>query len=211
MASSGRGADPIKHISEAVRFSPSYVEAYVALGDALRRAGRVEASMEPYREALKISPKAADARFGYGMALVRLARYREARDWFADTARLHADRPDFQHALARLLASAPDDRIRDGRQAQTIVDGLLKTTQTLDLGETLAMALAEQGHFADAVSVQREILTAARQAGLAKEAARMAANLRRYERGQPCREPWAKDDVVHSPGPPIDPGLLTAP
>ena len=48
MASSGRGAAAIEHLSAAVRFSPNYVEAYIALGDALRRAGRVEASMEPY-------------------------------------------------------------------------------------------------------------------------------------------------------------------
>ena len=211
MASGGRGAEAIEHLSAAVRFSPNYVEAYIALGDALRRAGRVEASMKPYGEALRVSPKAADARFGYGMALVRLGRYHEARDWFADAARLHPDRPDFQHALARLLAAAPDDVVRDGRQAQTIVEGLLNTLKTLEVGETLAMALAEQGQFADAVSIQRDVLNAARQGGFAKEATRMAANLRRYERRQPCREPWANDDVVHSPGPPIEPGLLASP
>ena len=208
MASGGRGADAIRHLSAAVRFSPNYVEAYIALGDALRRAGRVEASMEPYREALRISPKAADARFGYGMALVRLGRYSAARDWFADAAPLHPDRPDFQHALARLLAAAPDAVVRDGRQAQTIVEGLLANMKTLDVGETLAMALAEQGQFADAITIQRGVLDAARQAGFAREATRMAANLQRYERRQPCREPWSKDDVVHSPGPPIEPGLL---
>ena len=76
--------------------------------------------MEPYREALRISPKAADARFGYGMALVRLGRYSAARDWFADAAPLHPDRPDFQHALARLLAAAPDAGVRNGRQAQAL-------------------------------------------------------------------------------------------
>ena len=211
MASSGRGADAIMHLSAAVRFSPNYVEAHVALGDAMRRAGRVEASMEPYREALRLSPKAADARFGYGMALVRLGRYREARDWFADAARRHSDRPDFEHALARVLAAAPDDQVRDGRRAQTIVDGLLTTLNTLDLGETLAMALAEQGKFADAVAIQQGVLDAARRAGFASEATRMAANLQRYERGQPCREPWSDDDVVHSPGPPIDPLLLARP
>ena len=211
MASGGRGAAAIEHLSAAVRFSPNYVEAYIALGDALRRAGRVEASMKPYSEALRVSPKAADARFGYGMALVRLGRYREARDWFADAARQHPDRLDFQHAIARLLSAAPDDSVRDGRQAQTIVDGLLPSMKTLDVGETLAMALAEQGHFADAVSVQRDVLNAARQAGFARDAARMTANLQRYERRLPCREPWSKDDVVHSPGPPIDPALLPAP
>ena len=211
MASGGRGADAIKHLSAAVRFSPNYVEAYIALGDALRRAGRVEASTGPYREALRVSPKAADARLGYGMALVRLGRYREARDWFADAARRHPERLDFQHAVARLLAAAPDDSVRDGRQAQAIVEGLLTSLKTLDVGETLAMALAEQGQFADAVSVQREVLDAARQAGFAREAARMAANLQRYERRQPCREPWSKDDIVHSPGPPVVAGLLAPP
>jgi len=208
MASSGRSADAIRHLSAAVRFSPSYVEAHIALGDALRRAGRVAASMEPYQEALRVSPTAADARFGYGMALVRLGRYREARDWFADAASRHADRPDFQHALARVLAAAPDDQVRDAPRAQTIVEGLLVSQQTLDLGETLAMALAEQGKFADAVTIQRDVLEAARQAGFAKDAARMAVNLQRYERRQPCRQPWANDDVVHSPGPPVEPGLI---
>ena len=204
MASSGRGAEAVKHLSAAVRFSPNYVEAYIALGDAMRRAGRVEASMDPYREALRVSPNAADARFGYGMALVRLGRYREARDWFADAANRHPDRLDFQHALARLFAAAPDDLVRDGRRAKTIVEGLIAKQNTLDLGETLAMALAEQGQFADAVAIQRGVIDAARQAGFASEAIRMGANLQRYERHQPCREPWSKDDVVNSPGPPVD-------
>jgi tetratricopeptide (TPR) repeat protein len=208
MASSGRSAAALKHLSAAVRFSPNYVEAQVALGDAMRRAGRVEASMEPYREALRISPKAADARFGYGMALVRLGRYREARDWFVDAANQYPDRLEFQHALARLLSAAPDEMVRDGRRAQAIVKGLIEKLKTLDLGETLAMALAEQGQFADAVAIQRGVIDAARQAGFASEATRMAANLQRYQRRQPCREPWSKNDVVHSPGPPVDPGLL---
>jgi len=208
MASSGRGAEALKHLSAAVRFSPNYVEAHVALGDAMRRAGRVQASMEPYREALRVSPKAADARFGYGMALARLGRYREARDWFVDAANRYPDRPEFQHALARLLAAAPDDTVRDGRRAQAIVKGLIANQNTLDLGETLAMSLAEQGQFADAVAIQRGVMDAARQAGFASEATRMAANLQRYERGQPCREPWSKNDVVHSPGPPVDATLV---
>jgi cytochrome c-type biogenesis protein CcmH/NrfG len=144
------------------------------------------------------------------MALVRLGRYRDARDWFADAANRYPDRREVQHALARLLAAAPDDQVRDGRRAQTIVQGLIANQNTLDLGETLAMALAEQGQFADAVAIQRGVMDAARQAGFAAEASRMAANLQRYERRQPCREPWAKDDVVHSPGPPVDPALVSS-
>jgi tetratricopeptide (TPR) repeat protein len=210
MASSGRGQDAIRHLSAAVRFSPNYVEAHQALGDALRRAGRVEQSLTQYGEALRVNPKSADARFGYGMALVRLGRYREARDWFDEGARLFPDRPDFPFALARVLAAAPDDDVRDGQRAQAIVEHLAKTSKTIDLGETMAMALAERGQFADAIAVQREVMEAARRSGLDAATRRMAANLERYQRRQPCRVPWTSDDPIHAPGPPIDPGLLAS-
>ena len=210
MASSGRGQEAIRHLSAAVQSSPNYVEAYQALGDALRRSGRVEQSMTPYTEALRINPKSADARFGYGMALVRLGRYREARDWFDEASRLHPDRPDFPFALARLLAAAPDDGVRDGQRAQAIVERLSQTTKTIDLGETMAMALAERGQFADAVSVQRQVMEASTRQGLDAVTRRMAANLLRYERRQPCRIPWTNDDPIHSPGPAVEPGLLGA-
>ena len=207
MASSGRGDEAIRHLSAAVRFSPNYVEAYQALADAQRRNGRVEASMASYAEAIRINPRAADARFGYGMALVRLGRYQQARDWFAEARQLHPDRVDFPHALARLLSAAPDAGVRDGERAQAIVEDLLKGGRTLDLGETLAMALAERGRFGDAIEVQRGVLKAAQSAGYAPMARNMEANLRRYERGEPCRVPWPPDDPVHSPGPPVDPDL----
>jgi hypothetical protein len=79
--------------------------------------------------------------------------------------------------------------------------------RTTGLGETFAMALAEAGDYAQAASVQREVLEAARRAGLAGEVRRMTRNLRLYEQGRPCRQPWADDDPVHAPGPPIDPAL----
>lgn len=213
MASSGRGGEAIRHLTAAVRYGPSYLEAHQALGDALRRSGRVESSMASYAKALEIDPRAAEARFGYGIALARLGRYREARDWFADAMARNPDRPDVTHALARLLASAPDDQVRDGRRAQALVDRLLKTMKTVDLGETLAMALAEQGQFDQAISLQRTMIESARRAGLATIVRNMSANLQRYERRQPCRMPWPADDPIHSPGPPVDPALaaLAAP
>ena len=49
------------------------------------------------------------------MALVRLRRFQEARDRLADGVKTYPDQPGFAHALARLLAAAPDARVRDGR------------------------------------------------------------------------------------------------
>jgi hypothetical protein len=74
------------------------------------------------------------------------------------------------------------------------------------------MALAERGQFAEAVALQRQLMEASIRQGLDAVTRRLAANLLRYERYQPCRTPWTTDDPIHSPGPPVDPGLLsTAP
>jgi tetratricopeptide (TPR) repeat protein len=210
MESGGRSKEAISHLSAAVEFSPNYVEAYQALADALRRSGRVEQSLTRYNEALRINPKSAEARFGYGMGLVRLGRYREARDWFDEASRINPDHPEFPYALARLLAAAPDDRVRDGQRSQAIVERLLQGDKTIDLGETMAMALAERGQFAEAVAIQRSLVEAAIRQGLEPVAKRLTANLLLYERGQPCRMPWAPNDPIHSPGPPVDPGLLAS-
>jgi tetratricopeptide (TPR) repeat protein len=199
MASSGRLNEAVQRLSAAVQYNPNYLEASMALGDTLRRMGRFEASLMPYADVVRIKPRATEARFGYAMSLVRLRRYVEARDWLAESARIQPDRPELSHGLARLLAAAPDDRVRDGARAMTLVQELMKGTKTTAVGETMAMAMAEIGQFGDAVEVQRGVLVAAQQAGLVQDVRRMSDNLRRYERGQACRVPWPDNDPVHTP------------
>lgn len=199
MASSGRLNDAVQRLSTALRYNPNYVEAAMALGDTLRRMGRFEASLKPYADVVRINPRAAEARFAYAMALVRLRRYRDARDWLAEGSRVQPDRPELSHALARVLAAAPDDSVRDGARAMSIVEELMKGTKTTAVGETLAMAMAEVGQFRDAVDIQRGIIAASQQAGLDRDVRRMTGNLRRYERGQACRMPWTDDDPAHIP------------
>jgi tetratricopeptide (TPR) repeat protein len=207
MATAGRSSDAIRHLSAAVRYSPSHLEALQALGDALRRAGRDEEALGHYAALVKMNPRATDARFGYGMALVRLGRFREARDWFEEAMSLIPDRREFPLALARLLAAAPDAPVRDAARARSLVDALASNQRTTDVGETLAMVLAEEGDFEQAASVQRAVMDASRRAGFTENAARMAPYIRLYERGRPARAPWPADDPVFSPGPPVDPAV----
>jgi tetratricopeptide (TPR) repeat protein len=202
-ASTGRGQEAIAQFSRAVEYQPNYVEAYQGLGDALRRAGRVEASLKPYKQAIDINPRSVQARLGYAMALIKLRRYQEARDWLSEAMTLQPDQPVLAHTLARLLAAAPDGRARDGERSMMLVQELFKTNKSTDLGETMAMALAELGEYDKAAAIQRGVMAAAEKAGLQDVVRRMAVNLRLYERHQPCRTPWQDDDPVHNPGPPI--------
>jgi len=210
LASAGRGREAISHLQDAVKFNPNYLEARQGLGDALSRAGQPQAAMPQYAEVVRLNPRAADARFGYAMALVRLNRYREARDWLAEAVRLLPDDLQLNHTLARVLAAAPDAAARDGRQALAIsqrLEAAMGDKKTTQLGETLAMAFAEVGNFANAAAIQGSVLEAAARAGLSPDVRRMTANLRLYERGQACRTPWQPNEDVFSPGPPISPDL----
>ncbi|MNC94463.1 hypothetical protein D3C83_113230 [compost metagenome] len=77
-----------------------------------------------------------------------------------------------------------------------MAEQLAQSHRNPELGETMAMALAEVGSYGDAVAVQRDVLNAARQAGDADAVGRLTANLRLYESGRPARTPWPDDDPV---------------
>jgi tetratricopeptide (TPR) repeat protein len=200
LASNGQPVEAIDRLTTAIRYNPNYLEAHMALGDVLRSSGRFEASLAHYADAVRINPRAAEARFSYAIALVKLRRYGDARAWLDASVDAQPDRPELAHALARLLASAPDPAVRDGQRALRMSRQLAAANGTTEVGETMAMALAEVGAYRDASAVQRDVMDAARQAGAGAELRWMAANLQLYESGRPCRTPWPDDHPVHSVG-----------
>ena len=200
MQERGRDQDAIDRFSRAVASDPAMVNARASLADALRRTGQLEASIAAYQEVIAMDPTASQARFGHAMALVRLHRYPEARVVLEDATRTHPEQPGLAHALARLLAAAPDDMVRDGIRALSMIEALERTNGlTVTLAESSAMALAETGRFKEAIARQRQAIAMATQAGRGDLADRLAGNLHRYESGMPSRMPWADDDPVHFP------------
>lgn len=201
METRGQDKAAIDAFVAAVAGDPDYIEAHFSLANALRRTGRVEESLPHYAEVLRINPAVSQASFGYAMGLVRLGRYQEARDRLDRDMRAFPDQLGFAHALARLLAAAPDDRVRDGARADAIMSRLLKNQRTLGLAETMAMTQAELGRFDEAVRWQRTAIDLARQAGRPEMVARLTETADLYSRGRPCRTPWTNDDPVHHPQP----------
>jgi tetratricopeptide (TPR) repeat protein len=197
----GRDDEAVEAFARAVEAEPAAIEAHLSLADALRRSGRVEASLPHYAEALRLDPNAAQAQFGTAMALVRLGRYQEARDRLAEGMQMYPDQSGFPHALARVLAAAPDARARDGRRALLLMQPLLQAQAGVALNETMAMVQAEVGDFDEAAAWQRNAIEAARQAGRADLVPALSDALAQYERRQPSRMPWRDDDPVFHPRP----------
>lgn len=192
----GRHREAIERFETALRYQPTDGEVRLRLAVSLRRAGAPEAALEQYRTVLRMDPDVADARFGAAMALVQLRRYREARDRLAAGFEAFPGASIFPHALARLLAAAPDAEVRDGPRAVRLVEQIAsRGERTIDLGETMAMALAEVGRYGEAAAVQRDLIAAAEAEGMRDAVPRLAANLRLYEQGRPCRTPWPANAI----------------
>jgi tetratricopeptide (TPR) repeat protein len=195
METSGRPAEAIERFTLAVKNEPTYVEARLRLASVLGFTGRTRDALAQYDAILEIDPRIADARYGRALTLVRLRRYQEARNAFSDGMKAYANQPFFALALARVLAASPDDRVRDGRGALAILQGLPVEQRAADSGETMAMTLAELGQYGEAAAWQRRARDGAVAAGRNDVAARMVENLRLYESGRPCRTPWREDEM----------------
>ena len=191
MEQSGDFARALARYTSAVRYDPDYVEARLQLAGMLRRAGRPDDARAQYQRVIELDPAQFEGPFGYAMVLVTEGRWTQARDRLAEAMERFPNTPAFPLALARVLAAAPDRRARDGRRALEVMRRLPDEQQVMDLGETLAMALAEVGRYEEAADLQREAIAAAPE----ELQERMAANLELYEAGQPCRTPWREGEV----------------
>jgi tetratricopeptide (TPR) repeat protein len=168
----------IGSFSAALASEPGNVDARLGLANALRRSGQFGRSLSEYERILKVDSGAVAARFGYAAALVRLNRYRDAVTWLSEAMTTYPNELAFARAAARVLAAAPDGRVRDGGRAMAIARALQsRQPPTIELAEIMAMAAAETGQYGDL-------------------AERMAGNLKLYEQGRPCRMPWRDDEPI---------------
>jgi tetratricopeptide (TPR) repeat protein len=201
LALSGRDREAIESLSAAVSYEASFTAAHLSLAQALQRIDRPLEAHEHFQRVLTLERADTDAQFGAAVTLIRLSRYREASAELAEGAKDHPGETRFVHALARLLAAAPDATVRDGRRAYAIADELINADPTVDRAETLAMTLAEMGKFEEAVAWQRHTIAEVERDGSDDLARQLTANLRLYEQGKPCRMPWRANDPIFYPRP----------
>jgi len=190
---SGQTAAAIERFSAAVKADPTYLEARLQLAHALRRTRAFERALIAYQGALSVDPRLAEARLGYAVTLAEAGRSGASRAWLMESRKSDPDRPEFSELLVRLLAAAPDDRVRDGRMAVEVGERLVRQVRTWRTLEAVAMALAETGRWSEAEARQREAIEALGRAGGTTTS--LSETLRRYERQQPSRVPWSFDPV----------------
>ena len=189
LSMSGRHAEAIERYAAAVQRQPDYLDARLGLIDSLRATGRLDEALAELDRAVEIEPGFAELWLARGLLLVQLGRYREARDRLDQALVVHRDHPGLTGLLIRVLAAAPDDGVRDDRRAMALAGLLLRAPPSPRIDETVAMALAEAGRYAEAAERQRRAIAGVEQAGRPDVARMMSTTLALYEQGRPSRAP----------------------
>ena len=158
---------PSTRFSAALKERSDYAEARLRLASSLRRLGRTKEALSHYEQVANANPDLTRGAHRLRDDAGAARALTDARDYLAGQVKAHPDQLIFTHGLARLLAAAPDDRVRDGGQAMALVQGMLAKGRTLELGETMAMTLAALGQYDEAAEVQRDLMRTAERLGLA--------------------------------------------
>ncbi len=197
LAKQGQFNEAIDVLQRAISLDPNYAEAHCALAGAYLQQDRHQQAIPHARKALMIAktqkPAAQLASIAcrtLGRALVKAGEYRQAADLFRE--RLASVPGDMRacHDLAWLLATCPDNELRDGASALRLAERVCEATkfESVKAVDALAAAYAEVGRFEEAAATARRAIELASAAGKIKLTEAITARLKLYESREPFRQ-----------------------
>jgi Flp pilus assembly protein TadD len=193
--------EAVDHFRQAVQLDPGLGTAHFQLANLLMRKGKDADAEREYEAVVSVDPQNEFARFMQAMAAVHRGSYARARTLLEDAATALPNDPDIANALARILSAAPNPEVRDQGRALRIVASLVRNQQgnPLEVGITLAMALAAVGQYRQAAAYQQAVIGQLESSHQDALAGSLRHNLIRYQRGEICIEPWASYDPIFTP------------
>jgi protein O-mannosyl-transferase len=173
----------------ACSYDPRESEHFMLAAEARALVHEYDRAAAGYRQALALQPQRMDAARGLLDTLYEGRHYAEAIDTGRTLARRFNYHPLLIERLAWLLATCPDDSLRDRREAFQLVDRLQRTASnpTPDMVITFAAVAAENGDFKAAVQLSQQMLAAAREANDTARVAQIERQLTFYRQNKPYR------------------------
>jgi serine/threonine-protein kinase len=184
-----RGALPesLVAINRAMEINPNSWE-YHFLGLALREKKELPAAVAAFKKAIELDPEGYLAPYNLGQVLQEQGRYAEAEQAYLRAVQAMPRWAPACDSLARLLATCPNDKTRDGKRAVKYATTACEQTgwKNRSCLDTLAAAYAEAGQFDEAVRYQTRALDDPKLKDDFRTAAR--GRLELYKQKKPFRE-----------------------
>jgi Tfp pilus assembly protein PilF len=190
LTAQGQLDEAIENFRKAIQINPNSSGTLNNLGRALAAEGQFDEAIQNYRQAIQVDPNRPETFYRLGLTLGQSGRTREAVDSYQAALRLNPNFAAALNDLAWVLATSPDDQLRNGTQAVRLAEHACELThydRPLFIG-TLAAAYAEAGRFPEAVATAEKAEQLATHAGLTAVAAKNRQLLELYRAGKPYHE-----------------------
>lgn len=161
-------------------------EVQLQLGLLYAANNQTQKAIETFTEVLKREPSNFSALTSRADAYLRVGKHREAIADYEAALKLRADSSHVLNNLAWVLATSPDDKVRNGKQAIELAKKACEVTQYKEghIVSTLAAGYAEIGDFETAIKWS----TKAVEIGDEDVKEQLAKELESYKAKKPWRE-----------------------
>ena len=197
----GKFQEAIEPLRQALRIVPDDPDCHLMLGTVLETLGQPKEGKAHLDQAIRLDTQYAESRPSLDLAdgFLKTGKLEEA---VLHYRRALEQGPDYIPALvglASILATAEDEKLRDGEGAVALADKACQSTGYTDPAAlaVLAMAHAETRQFERAVHVAEHALPLARRAGNQSLAGLLEQEMERYRQYKPSRRPigpWPAND-----------------
>jgi protein O-mannosyl-transferase len=188
LAADRRFPEAEAQLREALRLKEPVAKVHLNLGSILCSEQRFEEGLPHLERAIALDPDLSTAHANLGEAYGALGRRAQAAKQFALAVEEDPDNLFLLNRLGWLLATSPEDDVRDAARAIEVGERAVRLTSRQDplSLDTLAAAYAEAGRFDEAAATAREALELETRRGRADRA--LADRLSLYASGRKFRE-----------------------
>jgi tetratricopeptide (TPR) repeat protein len=153
LAKLGERSQAMDHARRALALDPLSEPALRLLGRLEIQAGEKASGMERLRRAVEVEPNSSGAHADLGVALLQTGQAAEAVRSLRRAVALNPNALDAANNLAWILATSPDETLRDPAEALTLAQRVSERfPNNPDFLDTLAAAQAAAGRFPEALA-----------------------------------------------------------
>lgn len=188
-------------LAASVRLNPRDPQARRLLCGVALRQRKLDMAITNLVELVELQPDATNT-FELAQLLVQTGRAEQAIQYYRTALELDPDSPTLCNNLALILATHPDESVRNGAEAVKLAERACHLTgwQMPVFLSTLAAAYAETGRFDDAVRTAEKAKALAEAAGQTNLVQRNEELLQLYRAGKPFRDPTLGSTYGKPPG-----------
>jgi tetratricopeptide (TPR) repeat protein len=151
---------------KAVELDKTNADAWYGLGGTRLKLSRRDEARQAWERAVEIDPRHVGATLALAELLLDTGDESGAVDRLRGAVAAGSTSDALQNLLAWLLATSPDDKLRDGKEAVRLAEGICaEHPDRASYLDTLAAAYAADGRFEEALGASDRALAAAVSAG----------------------------------------------